>query len=466
MATRGDLLGPEWERVNRAPTPLLRGPAPALLYPVENANVIRNKAVILLNRAGSHPGNPILAGLGMRLSFEPGLRDRLTGIFIFQDRRLHGVNLKSQAGSGGPGIYTLDVLVGSGQSVAGSPVSGAVRNFLRWQTAFGADEKEFWAKTMDADIVNLNGLPALDPVTLLAVERTAQIVDDSRTWLDVPIDFFVSWGDEFAQLHRLITDGTPENGFQKSYGGAAFVSFFDTTPGTEGVGTAVNPVTQAAISSQQIIQVQNTAGLKQITVRFRSKQLSSWFVDVPILIRVLAAPAGSCLPPVDLPCGQMLLKKGSALPSNFQSAASVPGIQDVAGTPGNPTDRDLWYLSVHEAIVGGTANLLVRKWKTVPSSTDLGGADLVQVGGDLEFLPLRGTAATPNPGPPYGTPQMLTVAFDVAADRAALVAFYTVQVKDGHNLSPAQLFMGPRARDFSFYPAGESGATTMPCVSY
>jgi len=227
----------------------------------------------------------------------------------------------------------------------------------------------------------------------------------------------------------------------------------------------VNAVTDAPIRDQHIIEVQNTPGTKLITARFRSKAASTWFVDVPIILNVLAPPSGSCEPPVDEYCGQMLLKKSTPLPANVQGAASVPNVQDVLGTVGNQIDRDLLYLSLHGAIAGPTANLLVRKWKWIQQASDISGSRMNQVGSDLVFLPLRQPSATPVAGGDYGTPQMLTVCFDVAADRALNVAFYTVQIQDDHSLSPAQLFTGPHARDISFFPAGGTGGTD-PCVTY
>lgn len=464
LQSRGGIPTIEWDRITRATDPKLRGPVPAMNTPVQNANFVVNKATLTLNRAGSHPGNPILAGLGVRNGHQVGRGSRLTALFLYQDHLALGTNLVAQAASGGPGIFYYNFLAGSGQSVAGSPAAGAIRNFLRWQEPFGASEKEFWVKTKDADIVALGGLPALDPATLLAVERTAQIVDAGRTWLDVPIDFFLSWNDEFLELHRQI-QSSPEVGFLKAYGGADFVTFFDTAPGTEGIGVKVNAVIDAAIKDQHVIQVENTVGLKAITVRFRSKAGSTYFVDVPILIRVLAAASGSCEPPVDEPCGQMLVKKDAPLPIHLPSAASVPGVQAVAGTPGNPVDRDLFYASIHASIVGAEANLLVRKYKLIPSPTDVAGARYEKVGGDLEFKPLRTAAASPVPGGAYQAPQQLTIAFDYAAEKALLIALYVISVKDGHTYSPGQPFTAPKSRDISFYAAGETGGNDA-CITY
>jgi len=463
LISRGSQPTIEWERVTRATEPRLRGPVPGINSPIENANLILNKQVLTLNRAGSHPKNPILAGLGIRSGFQVGLKDRLTGVFIYQDRRSIGNNLAEDAPSGGPGLYTVDMLAGSGQTKAGTPASGAIRNFLRWSSVFGTVEREFWIKSYDYDIVTVGDLPALDPDTLLPVERAFPMVDASRDWLDIPIDFFVSWNDEFQEMHRLVTEGTPEGGFLKAYGGAVFVSFFDTTPGTEGVGVQVNPVTQNPVKDQQIIQVENTAGLKSITVRFRSKEDSLYFVDVPILIRVLPPPADNCLPPIDEPCCQELILHTQTIEANTPDEPSVPGVQVVAGTPGTKPAKDLLIVGIHAAAVGSAPTLLVRKFELVQDLTNIGGSVYQQVDTDLEFLPLRTPAASPVEAPPYQAPLRLVIAFDIGADRAAHVALYVISVKDDVHLSAGRPFTGPAARDLCFFPKGETGGQD-PCI--
>ena len=146
------------------------------------------------------------------------------------------------------------------------------------------------------------------------------------------------------------------------------------------------------------------------------------------------------------------------------ASAQASGVRK-PGTPAAAIDRDLFYISIHAAIVGGTANLLVRKFKSIQSAPDQAGARYEQVGGDLEFFPLRAAVATPAPGGDYGSAQRLTIAFDVAAERAALVSLYVVSVKDGDNFSPGLPFTGPRARDLCFYPAGGAGGLD-ECVTY
>ena len=282
------------------------------------------------------------------------------------------------------------------------------------------------------------------------------MIDASRPWLELSIDFFVSWNDEFGVLHKD-ANALLDPGFKKAYGGSAFVSFFDTVPGTEGVGVEVNPVTQNPIISQHMIQVQNTPGLKEITVRFRSKQSSVYFVDVPIIVEVLAPPTGLCLPPVTEPCGEMLLKKGQLLLTNLQSAASVPAVQDVAGTPGTPVDRDLLYVSLHSATVGAAPQMRVRFFQAVPSNEDVGGVKWQQIGADTDYLPLSTPAPSPNPGGFYGAPRRLTLAFDVAALKAMGVGMIDYTSLDGSLRGSSQYAAGPSLRDIGFFPLGGAG---------
>jgi hypothetical protein len=446
---------PDYRRRKSANEPRLREPVPALQRPIENANTNLVKSIVTLNRAGSHRGNPILKGLGIRSQYVIDPADRFRGLFLFQDRGLMGGNLIRQASNSGE-VATFDFVAGSGQSKAGNPGDPAVRNFIEWQSKAGGAAKEFWLKNYDADVVTLNGEAVLDPVTFLPVEVVVKIVDDSLTWIDVPADFMPSWNDEFQVLHRR-TDGDVESGFLKSYGGALVVSFFDSTPGTEGVGVAVNPITQQTIYTQRKIQVQNTAGLKEFKARFRSKVGSPYFVDVPIKVRVLAGPEENCLTPADEPCGEMLLKKGTPLPENLPSVASTPGVQVVAGTPAVPLARDLFYVSMHSAIGGASANLIVRKYKAIADTATLAGFRYEKIGTDLEFKPLRFSHATPAPGGEYQPAQSLVIAFDVLNDRGQNVAAYAIAVKDGVNLSAPQLFQGPSARDPMFFPAGDLG---------
>ncbi len=453
---------PDYSRLRQSDQPSLRQPVPAFTVPVENANVLLNKQIATLNRAGSNPGNPILSGLGITAQYGLARGERLTGLFIFQDPGALGASQLAAASVNGL-TMTYNFRAGSGLTKAGTPITGAKKNMLRIASTTGGTEREYWIKSYDSDIVTLNGEASLDKTTLLPVPITVQQVT-GLVWLDVRVDFMPSWNDEFQVLHAAPA-ADREAGFRKSYGGAAFVSFFDTTPGTEGVGTGVNPITQAFIYDTRSIQVDNTPGTYHITARFRSKKDAFYFVDVPIIITVIAAPEGSCLPPVDEVCGKMLLLKGTALPANVQGTPSVPGVQDVVGTPGTILAKDLFWISVHSSIVGATPTLLVRKWGLVASAQDLAGVTEAQIGSDLEYLPLTQSAPSPVPGSPYQPPQMLTICFDVAAEKALGVAWYTVQIKDGHSLSPAQIKAGPQARSIALMPAGGLGGTD-PCVTY
>ncbi len=451
------LIVPPFRRIARANVPALRQPIPALIDPVENANVILNKQIAPLNRAGSNPGNPILSGLGGQFQYFIAPDDQVQGIFIYQEREDLGQNLLASAAIGAPNLVTLNHKYGAGLSVSGSPLTGAVKNFIRWASRRGTIERQFYVKSFDADVVSLGqGVPALDPATLLPVPFLIQIVDATRAFLDIPIDFFQSWNDEFGVLHNTKNEFI-DVGFKKSYGGSAFVSFFDTSTATEGVGVQVSPVTEALISDQHFIQVENTVGLKQITVRFRSKQGSICFVDVPIEVQVIAAPSPLCNPPVTEVCGEMLLLVGQLLLTNLQDKASVVGIQDVAGTPGNPVDRDLLWVSINMAIVGATVELRVRKFQAISDPADIAGVKFRQVGGDLDFLPLVTAALSPTPGPPYATPVRATVCFDVAALKSEQVALIAVMGKDQQLVSELQIAAGPSFRDASFFPLGGLG---------
>lgn len=445
---------PDHARIHRANEPRLRHPIPALTNAVENANLVRNKQAGTLNRGGSHPGNPILSGLGARAQIGIGTGDRLLGVYLFQDRGQLGANLIAQAAHG-PLFTTLDFQAGSGQTVAGSPATGAKKNFLRWQTKAGAAEREFWIKSYDYDVVAVKRLPCLDPETLDPVEIEAEIENPGNAWIDLDIDFMVSWNDEFQVLHRR-ADADEETGFLKAYGGAKFVSFFDTTPGTEGVGVEVNPVTQDVISNRHKIQVQNTVGLKEITVRFRSKAGSLYFVDVPILIRVIDQEE-TCVKPSVEPCTALLLKVGTALPAGLPGEPSVPDEQVTEGTEDEPLDQDLLYVTIRSATAGGAPKLRVRKWKYVASANALAGAVMVQVGADETYLPLSAGSSTPDEDPPYQAPKRHTIAFSVTQLSADLVAFLTVQVLDDPSLSEPILIAAARARDIAYLPAGGAG---------
>lgn len=465
LQSHGQTPALDFSRVHRADEARLRQPIPALNAALENANQTIDKVAATLNRGGSSPRNPILSGLGGQFQAHVSTLDGLRGVFVFQDRANIGSNLKGAATILAPGVFGLNHVYGAGQSIAGSPVTGARKNFLRVQSAFGTVEKEFWVKTKDADIVALTGVPVLDPGTLLPVVLDYFIVDASRPWIQIPIDFFVSWNDEFQVLHNA-KNPFLDPGFLKAYGGSKFVSFFDTTPGTEGVGVKVNPVTQAPIEDQHLIEVQNTAGLKQITVRFRSKMGSPYFVDCPVIVNVIQPPVTDCNPPVmgpPEPCTAVLLLFGTPLPANTPAVPSVPAVPTVAGTPAVPVAQDLLIVTVRAAVVSSSAVLRIRKWKWVASAVDLSGARL-EIVSELDLIPLVSTSATPAPGLPYLAPKRYTVAFARIQDQADLVAFYTVEVIDVEGLSsPPMLVPGPRARDIQFVPVGGLGGESV-CI--
>lgn len=456
----GRIPQPDHTRIHRADEPRLRQPIPALNAVVENANQTLDKAITTLNRAGSNPRNPILSGLAGRFEFGLSILDSLRAVYIFQEHSNPGTNLISSVVQVAPGRFALDDhLYGGGVSVAGSPATGAKRNFIRVKSKFGTVEKEFWVKTKDADIIAIDGKPALNLVTLLPKTLDVFIVDASRPWIQLPIDFFVSWNDEFQVLHNA-KNPFLDPGFLKAYGGAKFVSFFDTTPGTEGVGVAVNPVTEAQIEDQHLIEVQNTAGLKEITVRFRSKQGSLFFVDCPIKLNVIAPPVVACNPPVVGPpetCTSVLLTQGTPLPADTPSVPSTVGNPTVAGTVGQPLSKDLIIVTVRAAVVGASPTLRIQKWKWLPDAKDVSGGWLDHVGASFELIPLQLTSAVPVAGPPYGAPVRMTIAFDRLQDSADNVAFYTVSVNEGGLLGNPMLVPGPKAREVQFFPAGETG---------
>jgi len=350
---------------------------------------------------------------------------------------------------------TVDFLAGSGQTIAGDAATGAIRNFFRFVTEAGPVEREFWIKNYDADIVVANGLAVLDPATLDPVEIPLFVTGDGA-WIDVPVDFFLTWNDEFQVLARGTSQQT-EAGFRKPYGGALFVSFFDKTPGTEGFGVEVNPLSQVLIATQRTIEIENTAGTKEIVARFRSEFGSSYFVDIPIKFLVSAPSSEICEPPFTEPCSVAYLKHETELPADCPEEASVPGEQVVAGTEGDTLAIDLLVLTVHGTTVTSTPKLRVSKWKWVENPKALIGADLEEIGSPEDYLPLVGTGTSPVESPPYEDPKRLTIAFSVLQLQTDLVAILEVQVLDGDHVSPAIPIPGPRARDVAFFPINPGG---------
>lgn len=453
----GSVPFPDHRRIHRASDPRLRGLSPALREPVENGNAVVNAVALTLNRAGSHRRNPILAGLGLELSIPLGMGDDLKGIFVFQKRSRLGSNVKAQATLQAPGVFGFKFMVGSGHSVAGTAAAGPVLNYVRVQTARGSYEKEFWAQGPEGDIVTLNGEAALDPESLEAVEIVAEIVDGSRPWLEVRTDFMVGWSDEFGVLHRRGTDDV-EAGFKKAYGGAAFVSFFDDGEDPEeGVGVQVNPLNQVPIENRRTIQVQNTVGLKSLKARFRSKQGSPYFVDVPIRIRVVDQDE-VCLAPQTMPCVDLFVKAGSATPAGLPSSASVPMVQVVPG-PAATVNQDLLYITIRGATVGGAPKMRIRRWSLTPSPAALMGARTVHLD-DVDYLPLIQHSGLPVVSEPYGDPHRYTVALSVAQLKADDVSSMDVTLVDGTKPGMPIQILGPMARELGFMPIGSGGVGT------
>lgn len=448
---------PQWERIHRADEPRLRHPIPALNLPIENANQTLNRVVATLYRGGSNPGNPILAGLATRIQFNLATTDEVRAAYVYQERAKLGPNLASKLLSIAPGIVGLDVVFGAGLSVAGSPAAGAKRNFVRLQSKFGTIEREFWVKTKDADIIALAGMPALDPDTLAPVPREVSIVGD-EDWLDVPIDFFVSWNDEFQVLHNA-KNPYLDTGFLKAYGGSQFVTFFDTTPGTQGIGVIVNPVTDAPIRDQHIIQVQNTPGDKPITVRFRAKAGSPYYVDVPIIIRVggeeCVCPPGDP-PPVSDEHVVLFCDEGDPPPPEYPGAPNVVEATNAAWPPGAPVAQQLVLVSLQGAVVGNDPRIVVRRWSYTADITKPSGSLMTRVGDDLSLIPQQYPAPGPVLPAPYGLPRYYRVAFDFNLDGGAGVAFYEIFLKTGDLTSKPILIAGPRARDIANFPMGQS----------
>lgn len=452
---RGGLPIPEYRRTTRVSDPKLRGFIPALSLPAENANHTVSKIVATLNRAGTSARNPQLSGLASKLTFRVEPRDRLLGVYIYQDRREMGANLVDQCLNLGPGIFSLNYVIGAGQVVAGDPETGAVQNFIRIETRGGATERMFYAKSYDHDIVNVEGQNCLDG-SLDPVEIVVQMVDASRDWIDCTIDFMVSWSDEFQVLHnRNAVD--QELGNLKAYGGAKFVSFFETDA-AEGEGTEVNPVTQEVIENQHTLQVENTVGTKHVTVRFRSKQDSLYYVDIDILIEVIAEPDCDCNTPLSERCGEELLLSGTALPTGLQSTPSVANVQDVAGTPGEAISADLFYLALHGNVAGATIKMVVERYGAVASAQDLAGFIWEKIS-TTEYLPLVANADVPEADPPYLGPKQYTVCFNKVVEKNLGVGLYIAYLTDGEHPSKPVPFPGPDARNIQYFPTGETGGT-------
>ncbi len=452
---------PDYQRVHSAEDPRLLAAVPPFGDPQENANLVQTRQTLTINRAGSNRGNPILAGLGGRVTIGVGTTDKLVGVWLYQGRTDPGLNLLSQAPQIAPGLHALDLVFGSGQTVAGSPSTGAKRNFLRWETAFGKVERQFYIKTYDSDAVTLNGFPALDSETLEPVEVVCPIIAGSRAWLDVVVDFFPSWNDEFGAVH-VGENAALNPGFLKAYGGALFVSVFDTGE-DEGVGTQVDPFTDATIADKHSIQVQNTAGLKELTFRFRSKAGSSYFVDVPVKLRLTEDDNCAHSEPGAEPCTALLLKADTDSVEGSPIVASTPGVQVVLGPNGTALPEDLLVITVHGATVGETVELRVTQKRVEADAQALGGCKFTVFGSPEDYLPAIQPGDAPVLGAPWRDPERYTIALSAALLRANQIALVEVQVKDGIALSVPVAVPGPKIRNIVGFAAGGTGGG-IPCA--
>lgn len=490
----GKAPDPDFDRLTRATDPRLRQPIPALNVPIENANQTADKVIYTMNRGGSNPRNPLLAGLGTRFQFSLSRSDQVKALYVFQDRAALGNNLKSNLQPAAPGVYNFDTLLGSGLTAAGSPALGAKKNFVRLVSASGTIEREFYVKSYDADIIACNGQNALDAETLEPVVIELDPADAGEEgWIDVAIDFFVSWNDEFQKMHN---GGNPylNPGFLKAYGGAAFVSFFDTDPGDEGTGVQCNPVTQAPINDQHLIQIEATEGNKLVTVRFRSKQDSVYFVDVDIIFHVPAVPVPEEPPPCNPP--QVDENVNIYIPpippweppdppptddppytpdtpsTPTDDPNSIPPITEFPVTPEDPhtpsqagvTGRIIVTLDGQALVAGagGTALVKVVRWTAQPSQYFIGGVSMVQQ--SVKYYNPAVTAieqGTPL-GAPYDDQQKFTILLDETADLAALVCFYTVSLYQKNALDiwkqgAEKLVPGPAWRQMNVLPQPNLG---------
>ncbi len=452
---RGGIPIPEYRRVSRVADKSLRGFVPALALPTENANHTISKVAGTLNRAGTNARNPQLSGLAAKLEFSIDSRDRLQGVYFYQDRRELGPNLIGQVTSLGGNIFSINYVLGAGHIVAGSPDTGAVQNFVRIVTRAGAADRMFYVKSYDHDIVNVEGQHVLDETTLLPVEIVVQMVDATRDWVDCRINYFASWSDEFQIPHQRNTTDEDFNDL-KSYGGAKFVSLFQTGE-DEGMGnsTEVNEVTQEVIENQHTLQVENSVGVKHVTARFRSKQNSLYYVDIEFEITVTAEPDCDCNTPLSQRCGEQLLLSGTQLPTGLQSTPSVPEVQDVAGAEG-PISQDLFYLSVHGNAATASPKLVVERYAAIQSAEDLSGFIWEKLS-TLEYLPLIAPADVPEADPPYLGAQQYVVCFSKVVERNLGVGLYLVYIVDGEHPSVPTPFPGPSARQIQHFPTGETG---------
>lgn len=435
---------PDYTRLTRTNDLKIRQQRPPEPLARDNAEQIVNKAAATLNLAGATPESPILSGLGVSFVFYLSSSERLEAVHIHQDPGVYKSNLKPSCTVIATNAWALSMLAGAGTSVAGTHLTGAMRNFLRVVTNHGARTREFWIRSRCQDAVVLEEQNAhdanLDPVTI-------RIPTAGTAWLPVAVEFFKSWETQF---------GRP------AYGGARFVSLFDTTPGTEGVGSECTPLNQVNIEGVKTIQVDNGVGTKELTFRFRSRKDSPYFVDIPVVIEVTASECPPSSPPVIEPCADILLLRGTETPYNTPNQPTVPGVPPVPGTPGDPISQDLLVIAVRGASEGDPT-LVVKEWRVQESSTDLSGAQFIE-GPETEYIPYSDLpATTPDPGSPYQSPRIYAVVLSVQVLRAANVAALTVLLKDGALYSKPVLVVGPALRNVALFPPGEAGGGTGCC---
>lgn len=467
------------DRIARATQERIRGPVPALSIPVEGANEVRDKPGVTLNRAGTNPRNPILKGLGYRITTILGQGVILKAVYLYQRASALGSSLLGITNTTAPGAHFIDIVAGAGSTASGSPSTGSVKNFVRFVTNRGVIENEFYIKSPDFDVVALNGTPALDKDTLLKVCKDVAQLDTSSPFLDVTIDYMVSWNDEFQALHR---SGNPniEPGFLKSYGGALFVSLFDTSTALEGVGVQVNPVTQAEVKDQHVVQVQNTEGIKNFTVRFRSAKDSPFFVDIDVCVNVLVLVCDPGDPPVEgpppgpppvpptfdyLPPQTPPITPNDIPCSDLGGGVIVPysevGITPTAWTDPVTVSIDVFTIQGQSI---SSPKIVVRRFSAALDASAPSGFQFLLLN-QKEYIPLVVSGATkPTEGAPYPAAQAYRIAFSHQQELLDTVMAYVMYLRDGTLQSQPFVFAAPNSIKLGEFISAGSGRlnTTAP----
>lgn len=471
------------DKMVRANDPRVREFVPAIAAPIQSANQTLEKVSITLNRAGTHKGNPILAGLAGRVQIPLATTDILTGLFVFTDRADPKGNLVHLVSGGPAGLRTFDLPMVEGFVSVGSPATGPRRNYLRQVSQEGKFERTFWVQSKDFNTVQLNGLPALDPDTLAPVAITVKRPNTVDAWIDVVADFFVAWADEFHVEHRS-NNPNLDPGFAKAYGGSLVVSVFDTnpTPAEEGVGVEVNPYTEVLIAQQKKVQVQNTVGLKRFTFRFRAKVGSPFFVDCPVEVLVIEDDPCVCDPPTEAnpppdeeePCVPPPI---DYIPPTDPPTISPPemvwsdsglglvpysieGVTPEQGIVTETLSEPVLVITVQGQAAGGSPTIRVRRWTFMPDIEAHDSVKLVFVN-ELEFIPLLVDGATcPTNDPPYQPADAYRIAFSRTQELIASIVFYEVFVDDGGLWSKAAAVLGPGMGQLAEFMIPGSGSTT------